>query len=198
MNDDCKSKFLLIHFAPRLYINYLILLILCVNADALSNVPILQSDLESRVKAAYINNFTKFIYWKSPEQGSTKNQIVIGVYGSDPVGEILEDYSQKQKDGQSIIVKNVSKKPAELASCNLLFIAQSEQQQLAQILKQIEGTNILTVSDIAGFVKKGGMIGFFIDQNKIRIEINLRTTNRAGLKISAKLLEVARVVDGDD
>lgn len=173
-------------------------LLICDNTTTFCLNDATQSELETKVKAAYINNFTRFVYWKTQETGGTKNTIVIGVYGSDPIGDILEDFSKRQTGDQSIVVRRFKKKLNDIANCNLLFIAQSEQQQLPQILKQLEGANVLTVSDIPAFAKRGGMIGFFVEQNKVRIEINSRATTKAGLKISAKLLEVAKIVDNGD
>lgn len=198
---DFKSKFAL--FIPnyhRQFFYCVIVLamilsdasaILCFNDSA-------QNDLASKVKAAYIINFTRFITWKTQGTAETKSPIVIASFGTDDVCDILEEFSKKQNDNQFIVVKRLKKKISEVTGCNLLFISQTEQSQLPQILKQLEGTNVLTVSDIPGFASHGGMIGFFIEQNKVKIEINVKATTKAGLKVSAKLLEVAKIVNGDE
>lgn len=198
MNFSKKMIPFFLRYRWQFFCKILLLLVVFINTLSVpSSSASTQSELESKVKAAYINNFTRFVYWKNQQQSGTKNQIVIGVLGSDNIGEILEDFSKKKNDDQSIIVKKFKKRVSEISDCNLLFIAQSEQQQLSQILKQVEGANVLTVSDIPGFAKRGGMIGFFIEQNRVRIEINIKATNKAGLKISAKLLEVARIIDSE-
>jgi hypothetical protein len=57
---------------------------------------------------------------------------------------------------------------------------------------------VLTVSDISDFARQGGMIGFVIEDGRVKIQINLQAVNNAGLKISAKLLEVAKIISSED
>ncbi len=189
------------HFIVGNILHHLIcIIVLSTAAQFLPSIPVseTQIELEAKVKAAYINNFTRFIYWKSEESGNDKEPIIIGVYGNDIIGDILTDYSKKQSCGQSVIIKKFKKKISEVGNCHLLFISHSEQQQLSLVLKELEGTNVLTVSDIPNFAKQGGMIGFYLEQNRIKIEINLNETNKAGLRVSAKLLEVARIINTED
>lgn len=155
-------------------------------------------NIEAQVKAAYIYNFTKFVYWKSSDIKQKSSPINIWVLGNDPITEILLGYTKKQTESRPIVVKIAKEKTGEFSNCQLLFISRSEVQQLPAILKQLEGTGVLTVSDINGFTRKGGMIGFFIEHNRIKIEINLDAVNKAGLQISAKLLEVAKIVSGEE
>jgi hypothetical protein len=155
-------------------------------------------NLESKVKAAYIYNFTKFVRWNQQDGNINPSPLTIAVFGADPIGNLLEEFSKNMPEGQSIIVKKNKKDLSSAVNCNLLFISQQEQQRLSSIFKQLEGSNVLTVSDIPGFVRRGGMIGFFVKDDKVKIEINLNAVNKAGLKISAKLLEVARIVSEED
>jgi hypothetical protein len=158
------------------------------------------NNLESQVKAAYIFNFTKFIYWNGSggDAKNTKNPIIISILGTDPIGDLLEDFSRKSAADQPIIVKKVGKDMNDISACHLLFIGKSEIRQLPGILMQLEGTNVLTVSDIPGFAHNGGMIGFFIANDRVKIEINVSTVQHAGLKVSAKLLEVAKLISRMD
>jgi hypothetical protein len=152
------------------------------------------SIIESRVKAAYIYNFTKFVQWKGRDGGETNEPTVICVLGSNTIFNLLEAFSKRPSEGRPIVVKHELDDGPGVSGCNLLYIGRSEQQQLSSILKQLEGTDVLTVSDISEFVRYGGMIGFFLEDGRVKIEVNLRAVNRAGLKISAKLLEIARIV----
>ncbi|MCX6554668.1 MAG: YfiR family protein [Candidatus Aminicenantes bacterium] len=155
-------------------------------------------DLEAQVKAAYIYNFTKFIYWDKGANEAQTSPINIFVLGTDPIGGLLEDFSKKQTSSHPIIVNKIDAETKIFSSCQLFFIAQSEKQQLPSVLRQLHGTNVLTVSDISGFAHQGGMIGFVIEDGKVKIEINLQAVNNAGLKISAKLLEIAKIVSSED
>jgi len=59
------------------------------------------------------------------------------------------------------------------------------------------GNAVLTVGESEHFVQEGGIIGFCLEQNKIRFEINLEAAEKAKLKISAKLLALAKTVIGN-
>lgn len=60
----------------------------------------------------------------------------------------------------------------------------------------MQGNPILTVGETEQFVKDSGMIGFCIEENKIRFNINLEAAEKANLKISARLLMLAKTVIG--
>jgi hypothetical protein len=155
-------------------------------------------DLEARVKAAYIYNFTKFIYWGGGVAEAPISPITIFVLGTDAIGGLLENFSKKQTPGQPIIVKKINAETDDFSNCQLFFIAQSAKPQLPAIFKQLGSAKVLTVSDISDFARQGGMIGFVIEDGRVKIQINLQAVNNAGLKISAKLLEVAKIISSED
>lgn len=160
----------------------------------------IENNVEARVKAAYLVKFTKFIYWDSRAANarSSTSPIVISVLGSDPVGGLLDKFLQNQKSASPIIINRIGKDLNDLENCNLLFISKQEAARLPTIFKQLEGSNVVTVSDINNFARRGGMIGFVIDEDRVKLEINLDATNKAGLKISAKLLELSKIITKAD
>ena len=79
----------------------------------------------------------------------------------------------------------------KIKACHVLFISRSENDRVEQILQNLQGRNILTVSDIPDFAARGGMIELFMEKNKIRMRINLSAVKAAGLNISSKLLRLA-------
>ena len=106
-------------------------------------------------------------------------------------GNIVEG---KKVGGKSVTVVYVQS-VEEALSFDVVFIVQSEESNLERILKILTNRAILTISDIEDFAKRGGTIGFFEDNNRIRFDINLDVANETGLQISSKLLRLARVVD---
>jgi hypothetical protein len=82
----------------------------------------------------------------------------------------------------------------DLRRCNLLFISAAEERRTPEILAGLKKTNTLTVSEIPGFAQAGGMINFSIQENKVKLELNLDATSRAGLKVNSKLIAVSRLV----
>lgn len=148
-------------------------------------------ELEAKVKAAYIFNFMKFVDWPADEGNAPSAPLRICLLGSDPVGRILEGLANRQVKGRTL--KVISAREAAITSCHLLFISRSEQQRLPQIMQQLQGSAVLTVSDIPRFAERGGMIGFVTEGDRVKIEINPRSARQARLKLSAKLLEIARI-----
>jgi len=85
--------------------------------------------------------------------------------------------------------------PAEARSCHVLFISQPDTETLKQALERVRGLPVLTVSESSDFLRLGGMINFVVEQDRVRFEINLEAAEQHHLKLSSKLLAVARVVN---
>jgi hypothetical protein len=81
-----------------------------------------------------------------------------------------------------------------IAGCHILFISESEKNRLRSILTELKQSPVLTVSDIENFAQHGGMIALVKAQQQVRFEINPIALRHAGLAISSKLLELAKVV----
>ena len=76
----------------------------------------------------------------------------------------------------------------------MLFVSQSESARLADIIQQVRGTGVLLVGESDGFAAAGGIIQFALEDNRVRFLINTDAAERAGLKVSSKLLSLAHVV----
>jgi hypothetical protein len=152
------------------------------------------SDLELSVKSAYIYNFIQFIDWQEQDSNAASRPIKICMIGNDPLGEALSELSNRQIKGRSIQVERHTNATGDLSDYHIVVIGRSAEERLPAILKQLADANVLTVSDIQQFTRKGGGIGLTTVNGKVKIEINSRVTLHAGLRISAKLLEVASIV----
>ncbi|MGE5671994.1 MAG: YfiR family protein [Fibrobacterota bacterium] len=151
------------------------------------------STLENQVKAAYIYNFTKFVYWNTQPQINDSTPLTIAIIGDESIGTILESFSKTQGKVRPLLVKVITTNDTNLTGCDIVYIGKVATKKLPVLLKRIDNNSILTVSDISGFTAKGGMIGFYLDNGKVKIEINMTAVANAKLQISAKLLEVARL-----
>lgn len=150
--------------------------------------------LEYQVKAACLYNFAKFVDWPPRVFADQNSPIVFGILGEDPFGNALEAIiKNKTINGRTLIIKR-SRRVEDLKDCHILFISRSEQAHDAQILKSLAGLSILTVSDTEEFVAEGGIISFKMQNNKVRFEVNVATAQRAALKISSELLDLAIAV----
>ncbi len=147
-----------------------------------------------QVKAAYLYNFGKFIQWPGIAGTDAEKPFDLCVLGQDPFGNTLDStVSGETINGKNIGVRRISK-PEEASSCRIVFISSSEDSRLRIILAALDKTPVLTVSDLPDFSRRGGMIQFLLEQNKVRFEVNLPAAQRAGLMLSSQLLKVATVV----
>jgi len=172
------------------------MLLMFLTALSPHNCPCQPGDdkLESQVKAAYIYNFTKFVRWNDVKSDSLTNPVCIGILGALSIGDILKNFSDKQSGGRLLVVKDLELDKMSSGEYQLIFIGQAQQKQIPALLRMLDGTDILTVSDSPDFTRHGGMIGFYIENGKVKIEINIDAVNNSKLKISAKLLEVAKII----
>jgi YfiR/HmsC-like len=153
---------------------------------------------DSQVKAAYLYNFLKFIDWPDDPPKDGQSPWVLGVVGDTPVGDDLKQLvSGKSIRGREMEVKNYPLS-GDFRRCNILFIGASEKKHLPSILASLHGFSVLTVADMDHFVESGGMIQFVIQDSRVRLAIDVGATNRAGLKVSSKLLSLALEVTGND
>lgn len=143
------------------------------------------SALENKIKAAYLYNFTKFVDWP---QNSTK-VIKICVVGDTGVSKILEELAAKQGDKKEFSIQPTSK--SEIESCDILYISGSD-REVKSTLELVKEHDILTVSDHDRFDEQGGIVTLFSESGKIRFTINLNAAKKTNLKISSKLLELAK------
>lgn len=170
------------------------ILTLCIVAGLVSSA-FAQRPTEYEVKAAFVYNFAKFTEWAPGAFAGDDAPIVIGVLGEDPFGAALgRTVRGKTVKGRRLAVRRFSKAGDGLRTCHILFVSASESGRLASVFKHLQGEPVLTVGEIEGFGEKGGMINFVLDQHRIRFEINPEVAERAGLKLSSRLLKLARIV----
>jgi hypothetical protein len=151
---------------------------------------------EYPVKAAFLYHFVEFVEWPqaSPLPAAT---VTIGVLGRDPFGDVLDKaVLEKVAAGRTLVIRRFASASA-LERCEILFISSSEMAHLPEILARLQGAPVLTVGEADRFARRGGMIGFFFEDNRVRLEVNRAAVEKAGLRVSSKLLAVARLVKPD-
>src|SRR5258708_569261 len=147
---------------------------------------------EYEVKAAFLYNFAKFVEWPSRARPNKGDAFVIGILGQDPFGKDLEDQlNGKAVQDKKLVFIRLSNFQ-EASGCQVVFISSSKADDLGTILGTLRGPPVLTVSDMDRFVQRGGMVGFPIEDNRVRFNINLAAADQAGLKISSQLLKLAK------
>lgn len=151
---------------------------------------------EHQIKAAYLYNFARYIQWPKDTFANKKAPFIIGVVGNDPILKDLKKVAKTRKiDNHPIEIKqfNIAK---EVTPCQILFFSPALDPYVQEkVLHKMAGRKVLLVGQTSNFLDMGGVIGFVVKQNRVRLVIDLEAVQRQKLKISAKLLRVAKVVD---
>lgn len=167
-----------------------------MTASALAQEP--SQAPEYRIKAAFLYNFALYTEWPASMFETSDSPIVVAIAGEDPFGKELDAAVRgKTVRGRAIEIRR-HKAADDVSACHLLFLSGAEAKQLPQILRRFPEAKPLTVAETEDFCRSGGVIRFFVDENKVRFEVNTDAAVRARLKISSKLLHLARVVRDEE
>ena len=158
-----------------------------------------QQYTEYDLKSAYVFNFSKFITWPTSAFESTESDFKIVVFGSSPITSVL----YKALKGRKIMGRNISIKVIysieDLEDAHILFVSKGMQKELKQVISKYENKATLVIGDvIEGFCQSGGIINFTEKSSKYRFEINNQAAQKTGLKISSKLLSLARIISSEE
>lgn len=152
--------------------------------------------VEYRIKAQFLANFLKFIEWPPNALGNDNSPFWMCSTGYFPFGTALAESTRGELvRGKRIEIRWI-RNSAELRSCQVLFVSESEAKNYQKILTNIHGAAILSVGETPDFLDAGGTVAFFFQEKALQFDVNLSGANAAGLKISARLLSVARHVIG--
>lgn len=148
---------------------------------------------EYALKSALLFKLPQFVYRQGMDRGTP---LSICVLGNNPFGNLLERLAQTLIDGRSVRAVRLDGL-REASACEFLFISRSESNGLDGILRRLSGYPVVTVSDIEGFARSGGMVELALgsEGSAISILINRRAAQRQGIEFNAQLLRLAKVVE---
>ncbi len=149
---------------------------------------------EYQIKAAFIPNFARFVTW--PQACYKKGSFVFLVLGQNPFGASLEPVNRLEFKGLPASVKYTSQWNGITDDVHVLFISRSMKGDFTEVLKSLKGRPVLTISDIKGFARAGGMIEFVMREGSIHFIINLKAVRDAHLDMNFQLLQLADRVIG--
>jgi hypothetical protein len=170
-----------------------VLLWTTVGLFMITSSPHAQVFREYDLKALFLFNFAQFVDWPPETFPKPETPMVIGVFGLDRFGNSLDDLTRSEATPRRKLTIARYRRLAEIQNCHILFIDRSQASNLDQILEKVRRKPVLTVSDIDGFVRRGGMIEFITEEKKIRLRVNIPATKAAGLTVSSKLLKLAEI-----
>jgi len=144
---------------------------------------------EYELKAGFLYQFTQFVEWPPEKIQEPENFVLCALEGPASLPEEFEVLRQEEVYGLKIEIRITGDK--DLEACHAIFIPAARRGDFNDILKKIGDRPILTIAESTGFLERGGIINFIRQGRKIRFEINQKSAERAGLKISSKLLKLA-------
>jgi len=153
--------------------------------------------LEYEIKAVFLMNFARYVEWpaQSP-QADVKRPIVVGVLGRDPFGTTLDEaLRDRTVQGRPLVARRY-RKPEEIDLCHVLFVSPSADGREPGVLKIMEKSAVLTVTDEGRAGTGEGIIHFSMEGQKVRFAVDLQAAQRSGLRISSQLLKIAARVRG--
>jgi hypothetical protein len=158
-----------------------------------------QGDLqapESRVKAAFLFKFGSYVEWPSGTFVSATAPFTIGVMDDDALADELETIvAGRNMDGRAVIVRKL-RDGDPISGLNVVFIGKAADGKLAGVLSPLKGRPLLAVTESEGALELGSMINFVVIDGKVRFDVSLQPAAAGSLKISSRLLAVARKVMG--
>jgi hypothetical protein len=150
---------------------------------------------EPAVKAAFLYKFGSFVEWPAASFRAPATPLVIGIYGDEAVASELEQITQgREIDGHPVNVQRV-RDTDETAALHVLYAGGPREARVRELLAAVRSP-VLTVADAPGGARPGAVLFFLHDQGRVRFGASLPAAAARGLKLSARLLAVAQVVEG--
>lgn len=149
---------------------------------------------ENVIKAAYIERITRFIEWPSSKSLLSQEPFVIGVYNEDEFYHTLVEVF-KEKPIKGHIVKIISVETVEqIIGCSLCYISEKAKPVIRDFILKANTSGVLLVSGTTGFCKEGVHINFYIEDEKLKFEINEKSLGSTGFKVSYLLMQNTKII----
>lgn len=154
-----------------------------------------EAPTEYQVKAACLYHFAIFVEWPTQAFTAPSDPLVIGYLGDSTFGDALRGIIDRNPTAQNRRIEIRRYKSGEDPDgCHILFLPRSVAGRAETLLQRLDGRPVLTVGETDDFVRHGGMIGFALVEKSVRFDVNPETAQAAKLKISPRLLGLARSV----
>ena len=148
---------------------------------------------EYLIKAAFVYNFTQFVEWPDSAFPSRDAAFVVATVGPDPFNGALESaMSGKTAADRNVQVVHYDTL-SDVGQCQVLFVPAALDPSLKSLFDTLGNRPVLTVGETDAFDPAGGCMRFFLEDNRMRFEVSPDAISAAGLKVSAKLMKLARI-----
>ena len=148
---------------------------------------------EYQVKAAFLYHFANFVSWPASSFESTEGKLRICLVGEDPFGQILDTTLANKSVGDHAFDIRRNPPKTTLRHCHMLYLPNSERWSFSMLQHHIADSDVLAIGETITFLEHGGMVQFFIKDQKVQFAVNPDAINQTNLKVSSKLLRLATI-----
>lgn len=164
---------------------------------AAAQTPSSEAAAEYKIKAAFLYKFSSYIEWPGDVFSSQDEPLVIGIVASPQLAEFLRGIvAGRTVEGRAVEVRDMAF-GEPLAGVHMLFVGGAATGQLASVIDDLQQHSVLTVTETEDSIASGSVINFVVVDDRVRFDVELDSAQRSGLRISARLLTVARKVYGE-
>ncbi|MBI9073721.1 MAG: YfiR family protein [Melioribacteraceae bacterium] len=150
-----------------------------------------ETEKEFLIKAAMIEKISHFVEWP---QNTNDENFIIYILGNHPIQSYLSDlFSSRKIKNKNVTINKISK-ISEIKNCNVLIVSSEFRNSIPNIIAKVTKKEILTISDSDGFAEAGILFNFYNEGSSIRFELNESTLKNSDLRISYRLLNLARII----
>lgn len=170
-------------------------LLLCAGGEAASQ-PLVAG--EDEVKAAFLYRFGGFVEWPAHAFADDDARFVIAVAGAETIADHLEKITVgRTTHGRPIEIRRIAR-GEDVGTPQVLFIGRDARRFMPTLITMTEASATLVVTEFDGAVSHGSMIDLVVVDERVRFDVAPGTAERRGLKVSSKVLAIARrVTQGD-
>jgi hypothetical protein len=188
-------------FAPAAWVDRRWLMLLLFMVFGAADAQSADAELaEYQIKAAFLCKFGHYVDWPGAPGAATSQQLpfVIGVMAAATVADELALAARGQLvQGRPLLVRRIERAAEAADGPSIVFIARSHMARAGEVLAAVRDRPVLTVTESDHDLNPdAAIINFVVVEDKVRFDVSLSAAARAGLKISARLLTVARAVAG--
>jgi hypothetical protein len=145
---------------------------------------------DAQVKAGFIYNCAMFIEW--PEGGAPTGELRVGVVGADRVAWQLTEMQGRRVNGRALKAK-AARADDDPTQFQILFVG-DDPRNTQSLLTRVGDAPVVTIGENGEFTARGGVIRLFTQQDRLKFEVNVGRAERSGLRLSAKMLGLAKIV----
>lgn len=147
------------------------------------------------MKAVFLFNFAQFVTWPPDAFSGPDAPLVVGVYGDDPFGQLLDDAVRNESaHGRRLVVRRF-RRGQRIDNCHILFVSERGFRRWESLRPHLAHRDILTVGESTGFAEAGGMIELYNEGQRVRLRVNLEAARSTELRLSSKLLRASEIVE---